>query len=501
MTFKLKPEIEEGNIEYKRKITKPTTERLNQLITQMKWRLNEGNGEAIYYIGVEDNGSISGISNNDLKESIKNIKIMIKNIDGKLIKLEKKIINRQQFYKIIIHKKFMYENKIKYNFIFMGSSQSGKSTLISYFIYGIKDDGNGSSRLSLFNHQHEMFTGKTSSVSLNTIGYNKKNILNYNNFNKEDIITKSNKLITLIDVPGNNKYFKTTFNTFLSYNVDFVFIIIDINKIKDTLIYIKMCNYFKIGYSIIFNKSDLIISNEKITNFINKIKKELNIKLYKFNKQYDEKKKYYNIISCKTLNGINKLESFLYNVSNKKYVKTKSLTNDNELQILDTFYIYNIGTVISGLINSGKIKKNNKYFIGPFDNNKFEKIVVNSIHKFEIPIVEVQKYNIISVTVEFINKNINKKIKKDMIITDNINNLIFYNEITIELIMIKNFNIKKKNVFTMYIRNMIRLVEILEINDNNKYLIKIINKDIMLKNNDRIILKGNDIIGFGKVLL
>ena len=88
-----------------------------------------------------------------------------------------------------------------------------------------------------------------------------------------------------------------------------------------------------------------------------------------------------------------------------------------------------------------------------------------------------------------------------MIITDNINNLIFYNEITIELILIKNFNIKKKNVFTMYIRNMIRLVEILEINDNNKYLIKIINKDIMLKNNDRIILKGNDIIGFGKVLL
>ena len=86
MTFKLKPEVEEGNIEYKRKIINPTSERLDQLITQMKWRLNEGNGEAIYYIGVEDNGSVSGISNNDLKESIKNIKIMIKNIDGKKYK-------------------------------------------------------------------------------------------------------------------------------------------------------------------------------------------------------------------------------------------------------------------------------------------------------------------------------------------------------------------------------------------------------------------------------
>ena len=70
----------------------------------------------------------------------------------------------------------MYENKNKYNFIFLGSSQSGKSTLISYLTYNTIDDGNGSSRLSLFNHQHEMFTGKTSSVSLNTIGYNKKYI-------------------------------------------------------------------------------------------------------------------------------------------------------------------------------------------------------------------------------------------------------------------------------------------------------------------------------------
>ena len=99
MTFKLKPEVEEGNIEYKRKIVNPTSERLDQLITQMKWRLNEGNGEAIYYIGVEDNGSISGISNNDLKESIKNIKIMIKNIDGKLVKLEKRLIIDNNFTK------------------------------------------------------------------------------------------------------------------------------------------------------------------------------------------------------------------------------------------------------------------------------------------------------------------------------------------------------------------------------------------------------------------
>ena len=42
-------EIEEGNIEYKRKLTMTNIDRFDTLITQMNWRLNEGNGEAIYY--------------------------------------------------------------------------------------------------------------------------------------------------------------------------------------------------------------------------------------------------------------------------------------------------------------------------------------------------------------------------------------------------------------------------------------------------------------------
>ncbi len=36
----------------------PSPERLEHLITQMKWRLGEGLGEAIYEVGVEDNGGM-----------------------------------------------------------------------------------------------------------------------------------------------------------------------------------------------------------------------------------------------------------------------------------------------------------------------------------------------------------------------------------------------------------------------------------------------------------
>ena len=42
----------------------------------MKWRLEEGLGEAIYEIGVEDNGLLVGLSNTDLMASVHTLERM-----------------------------------------------------------------------------------------------------------------------------------------------------------------------------------------------------------------------------------------------------------------------------------------------------------------------------------------------------------------------------------------------------------------------------------------
>jgi len=52
----LEREVEEGNIEYKLKLIDPTPKRFEQLVSQLKWRLGEGQGEALYEVGVEDDG-------------------------------------------------------------------------------------------------------------------------------------------------------------------------------------------------------------------------------------------------------------------------------------------------------------------------------------------------------------------------------------------------------------------------------------------------------------
>ena len=58
----LSPEIESGNKEYKLKITNKSDDRIEQLASQLKWRLHEGQGIAEYFIGVADDGTIHGIN-------------------------------------------------------------------------------------------------------------------------------------------------------------------------------------------------------------------------------------------------------------------------------------------------------------------------------------------------------------------------------------------------------------------------------------------------------
>lgn len=42
----------------------------------MKWRLREGQGEALYEIGVEDNGVLTGLSDSDMNDSLATLQRM-----------------------------------------------------------------------------------------------------------------------------------------------------------------------------------------------------------------------------------------------------------------------------------------------------------------------------------------------------------------------------------------------------------------------------------------
>ena len=67
---KLEPESDFGNTEYKLVVN---PERLDGLQTQMLFRLQEGNGQAFYWVGVMDDGLPVGIIEEQFNLSVQNL--------------------------------------------------------------------------------------------------------------------------------------------------------------------------------------------------------------------------------------------------------------------------------------------------------------------------------------------------------------------------------------------------------------------------------------------
>ncbi|KAI0762903.1 hypothetical protein C8Q74DRAFT_1450994 [Fomes fomentarius] len=82
---KLAPEIEEGNIEYKLKLTNISNARFARLVTQLKWRLLEGGGQAYYELGVADTGALIGLARADLEASLETLEMMAGEIGASVI--------------------------------------------------------------------------------------------------------------------------------------------------------------------------------------------------------------------------------------------------------------------------------------------------------------------------------------------------------------------------------------------------------------------------------
>jgi len=95
-------EDNQGCIEYKRLIKFHSDRRYNSLLSQLKYRLLEGNGVCYYIIGVEDNGEIINITDEDYDMSIKNLKLMCIQNRCEILSITKMYKDNLYYYKVHI---------------------------------------------------------------------------------------------------------------------------------------------------------------------------------------------------------------------------------------------------------------------------------------------------------------------------------------------------------------------------------------------------------------
>lgn len=248
--------------------------------------LEESQG-ALYEIGVADDGTFVGLTQDELDESVTNLQAMAASLGCSVEILRRVIVGKCEwmedlpseplnstkshsdklwvaealvtpdldFYKMSPRStrnvddvsnqdtgmssasKEDYSQTEQIRISIAGPSTAGKSSLLGALTSSQLDNGRGKSRLSLLKHRHEISSGITSSVAQELIGYADDvptSVVNYASGNVaawDDIhaTSRGGRLAFVSDLPGSVRYLKSTLRGLVSWAPHYVMLCIPAN--------------------------------------------------------------------------------------------------------------------------------------------------------------------------------------------------------------------------------------------------------------------------------
>ena len=286
-----------------------------------------------------------------------------------------------------------------------GNVDSGKTTLVGVLAKGIADDGRGGARAKVFNFHHEAKNGRTASIGQEIMGFdeNGKQVLaerfvQSKNKYWPEVVSKSKKVVTLLDLCGHEKYLKTTMLGLVGMVPDYVMIVVGANMgiSKMTREHLGVTLALKIPFFVVLTKVDMCpdnIFNETMESLL-KILKSGGVNRKPIVIKGEEEipisaeglgtDRICPIFSCSsvTADGIDKLVKFISLLSNRNKTNKfiKPIDAPIQFDIKRNFMVSGVGIVVSGIVRAGTIKINSTLMLGPDRNNTFRPVLVKSIH-------------------------------------------------------------------------------------------------------------------------
>ncbi|KAK9696231.1 Elongation factor Tu GTP binding domain [Popillia japonica] len=401
----LPPEPQAGNIEYKLKIVNPSKQRFEHLVTQMKWRLREGQGEAIYEIGVEDNGVLTGLSNNDMMNSLQTLKQMAVKLGATTTTLRERILdNGRCVTEVLVRKVPDDQDNIEIRIAVLGNADAGKSTLLGVLTQGNLDNGRGKARLNMFRHLHEIQSGRTSSISHEILGFNSQGTpVNYSYselMTAEEICDASTKLVTFLDLAGHKKYIHTTIQGLSGYSPHYAMLVISsaAGAVGMTYEHLTIATALNVPFFIVITKIDLVDPRNTLESLETLLKCVGSRRVPLLVKNLDDvitaganqlKENVVPIFCVSSVNGegLDLLLKFLHvlppGVSAKECNRLEE--ESPEFQVDENFRAGDVGQVLGGLLVKGMISEGSQMQIGPLKDGTFKPVTIKSIHRNRVP--------------------------------------------------------------------------------------------------------------------
>ncbi|KAI4214220.1 MAG: hypothetical protein LQ351_003305 [Letrouitia transgressa] len=390
---------------------------LQQLEDVLQSRILEGNGEALFDLGQEDNGETMSFSKEQWDVALDRIRraskllraecrvLLTRNVGGpeEVEKANEK--DKSCTGKLLIRQTpKTTEDVIETRVAVVGNVDAGKSTMLGVLVKGSLDDGRGKARVNLFRHKHEIESGRTSSVGMEIMGFDVQGEIVASNvpgrkLSWEEIGKRSAKVISFMDLAGHERYLRTTVFGLLSSSPNYCLLMVAANNglIGMSKEHLGIALALNVPVMVVITKIDICppqILQQTISQLTRILKSQGARKIPVFIKNHEEtvetatqfvSQRICPIFQVSNVTGesLDLVRTFLNILPHHGHYDDQA---PFEFHVNDTFSVPFVGTVVSGVVKSGVIHARDQVIIGPDSLGQFTTTHIRSIERKRIQV-------------------------------------------------------------------------------------------------------------------
>ncbi|KAJ5690163.1 GTP-binding protein 1 [Penicillium macrosclerotiorum] len=394
----------------------PSEDSLQLLASTIQTRIDEGQGETVFDLGLEDGGESMGFDLPQWEKALQRLReaaetipahcriLLTYNVGGPEESPVKNKRISDAWGKVLIRQHTSNVEEVgEIRIAVVGNVDAGKSTMLGVLVKGGLDDGRGRARVNLFRHKHEIESGRTSSVGLEIMGFDSRgdiiSSIHGRKLSWEEIGKRAAKVISFSDLAGHERYLRTTVFGMLSSSPNYCLLMVAANNglIGMSREHLGIALALNVPVMVIVTKIDICppqILKETLSQLEKILKSPGARKIPIFVKDMEEtintatqfvSQRICPIFQVSNVTGENLelVRTFLNILPHRGHYNQDA---PFEFLVNDTFSVPHVGTVVSGVVKAGVIHAGDVVVIGPDSLGQFTTTVIKSIERKRIQV-------------------------------------------------------------------------------------------------------------------
>ena len=406
-------EEEGGSVEFKERLTRDvhlSDGRLESLAAQLRHRILSGDGEAIYVVGVTDDGGIAGISPTAFSESMDVLSLLAEEAGAHIDDVDTwgvgsgedratgtSVSSDEAGERGIVGVATIREGgvlDVDDDHIVVGTAghvDHGKSTLVGSLVTGQPDDGEGGTRSFLDVQPHEMERGLSADLSYGVYGFSDGTPVRMDNPHRKSdragVVERADRLVSFVDTVGHEPWLRTTIRGLVGQKLDYGLLVVaaDDGPTKTTREHLGILLATELPTLVAITKCDMV-TDERVREVEREVERllrgadrtPLSVERHGVEAALEEISEQVVPVlptSAVTMEGLQVLDELF-----ERLPKTGTDADDRFTMYVDRSYdVKGVGAVASGTIRSGRVEAGDELLLGPMQDGSFRPVEVRSI--------------------------------------------------------------------------------------------------------------------------